>query len=331
MPAADAVGARWSEAMNYVKTGMLLAALTALFGVVGYFIGGATGLVIALLVAGGMNLFSYWNADKLALAAYNAQEVDERTAPEFVGLVHQLARQAGLPLPRVYLIDNPQPNAFATGRNPENAAVAATTGLLRMLTREELAGVMAHELAHVRNRDTLTMTVTATIAGAISTIAQFGLFFGSGHRQNNGLGMISTILMVILAPMAAMIIQMAVSRSREYDADRHGAEICGNPLWLASALVKIEQGVHHIPNEEAETHPATAPMFIVNPLSGRAMDNLFATHPATENRIAALEDLARSMGPYPRRGSSFLGGAPRAAGPWGGGRPRGPWGRGPWG
>jgi len=317
--------------MNYVKTGMLLAALTALFGVVGYFIGGATGLVVALLVAGGMNLFSYWNADKLALAAYNAQEVDERTAPEFVELVHQLAHQAGLPMPRVYLIDNPQPNAFATGRNPENAAVAATTGLLRMLTREELAGVMAHELAHVRNRDTLTMTVTATIAGAISTIAQFGFFFGGGHRQNNGLGTIGTILMVILAPLAAMIIQMAVSRSREYEADRHGAEICGDPLWLASALVKIEQGVHHIPNEEAEAHPATAPMFIVNPLSGRAMDNLFSTHPATENRIAALENLARSMGAHPSRDSSFLGGAARAAGPWGGARPRGPWGRGPWG
>jgi heat shock protein HtpX len=319
--------------MNYMKTGMLLAALTALFGVVGYFIGGATGLVIALLVAGGMNLFSYWNADRLALAAYNAQEVDERTAPEFVGMVRELAGQANLPMPRVYMIDNPQPNAFATGRNPENAAVAATTGLIRMLTREELAGVMAHELAHIKNHDTLTMTVTATIAGAISTIAQFGFFFGGSHRENNGgLGIIGTILMVFLAPIAAMIIQMAVSRSREYVADRQGAAICGNPLWLSAALAKIAQGVHHIPNEEAEAHPATAHMFIVNPLSGRSMDNLFSTHPATENRITALEQLARSMGATPTREASFTGGARRAAGPWGSaGRPRGPWGRGPWG
>jgi heat shock protein HtpX len=314
--------------MNYMKTGMLIAALTALFGVVGYFIGGATGLIIALLAAGGINLFSYWNADKLALAAYNAQEVDERSVPEFVGMVRELADRAGLPMPRVYIIDNPQPNAFATGRNPENAAVAATTGLIRMLSREELAGVMAHELAHIKNHDTLTMTVTATIAGAISTIAQFGFFFGGSHRENNGgLGVIGTILMVILAPIAAMIIQMAVSRSREYVADRQGAAICGNPLWLSAALVKIAQGVHHIPNEEAEAHPATAHMFIVNPLSGRSMDNLFSTHPATENRIAALEQLAQSMGAAPAREASFLGGARRAAGPWGGaGRPRGPWG-----
>jgi heat shock protein HtpX len=314
--------------MNYVKTGMLLAALTALFGVVGYLIGGAAGLLIALALAAGMNLFSYWNSDRLALAAYNAQEVDERAAPEYVGMVRQLAERAGLPMPRVYIIDNPQPNAFATGRNPENAAVAATTGLMRILSREELAGVMAHELAHIKNHDTLTMTISATIAGAVSSIAQFGLFFGGGNRNNNGMGTIGTILLVVLAPIAAMIIQMAVSRSREYEADRMGAEFCGNPLWLSAALAKISQGVAHIPNEEAESHPATAPMFIINPLSGRAMDNLFSTHPATDNRIAALEQLARSMGVAPSRSSSFLGGAQRAAGPWGNGsRPRnGPWG-----
>ena len=313
--------------MNYLKTGMLLAALTALFGVVGYLIGGAAGLLIALALAAGMNLFSYWNSDRLALAAYNAQEVDERAAPEYVGMVRQLAERAGLPMPRVYIIDNPQPNAFATGRNPENAAVAATTGLMRLLSREELAGVIAHELAHIKNHDTLTMTISATIAGAISSIAQFGLFFGGGNRNNNGLGTIGTILLVVLAPIAAMIIQMAVSRSREYEADRMGAAFCGNPLWLSTALAKISQGVAHIPNEDAERHPATAPLFIINPLSGRAMDNLFSTHPATENRIAALEQIARAMGMSPQRSSSFLGGARRAAGPWGNAaRPRGPWG-----
>ena len=313
--------------MNYVKTGMLLAALTALFGVVGYLIGGAAGLLIALALAAGMNLFSYWNSDRLALAAYNAQEVDERAAPEFVGMVRQLAERARLPMPRVYIIDNPQPNAFATGRNPENAAVAATTGLVRLLSREELAGVIAHELAHIKNHDTLTMTISATIAGAISSIAQFGLFFGGGNRNNNVLGTIGTILLVVLAPIAAMIIQMAVSRSREYEADRMGAEFCGNPLWLSAALAKISQGVAHVPNEDAERHPATAPLFIINPLSGQAMDNLFSTHPATENRIAALEQLARAMGMSPQRSASFLGGAGRAAGPWGNAaRPRGPWG-----
>jgi heat shock protein HtpX len=251
-------------------------------------------------------------------------EVDERTAPELVGMVRDLSQRAGLPMPRVYLIDNPQPNAFATGRNPEKAAVAATTGLMQLLSYEELAGVMAHELAHIRNRDTLIMTMTATIAGAIATIAQFGFFFG-GRDRPNPLVMLGTI---ILAPLAAMIIQMAISRTREYDADRLGAEICGNPLWLASSLAKLEAGVAHIPNPEAERHPATAHMFIVNPLSGHGMDNLFSTHPATENRIAALQELAAVMvgGSNPaRRESGFLSGAVRS--PWGGARPR----RGPWG
>ena len=309
--------------MNVMKTAMLLAALTALFGVVGYLLGGQGGMLIALGIAAVTNLFAYWNSDKLALAAHHAVEVDERTAPELVGMVRDLSSRAGLPMPRVYLIDNPQPNAFATGRNPQNAAVAATTGLLQMMSYEELAGVMAHELAHIRNRDTLIMTVTATVAGAISTIAQFGFLFG-GRDRPNPLVMIGT---AILAPLAAMVIQMAISRSREYDADRIGAEITGDPLWLASALAKLEAGVAQIPNPEAERHPATAPLFIVNPLSGHGMDNLFSTHPNTANRIAALEALAGSGGGAApvRAQSGFLDGAPSS--PWGGtGSRRLPWG-----
>ena len=311
--------------MNFVKTGMLLAALTALFGVVGYALGGPNGMLIALSIAVVTNLFAYWNSDRLALGAQGAVEVDECTAPEYVGLVRALAGRAGLPMPRVYLIDTPQPNAFATGRNPEHAAVAATTGLLEALTREELAGVIAHELAHIKNRDTLTMTVTATIAGAISTLAQFGFLFGGrDSERSNPLVMIA---MALLAPLAAMIIQMAISRSREYDADRMGAEICGEPMWLASALAKIEGWAARIPNPEAERHPATAPLFIINPLSGHGLDNLFSTHPSTENRVAALQDLAQRM-----RGRAFsvvprgtLRGSP-AERRWGVGRLR----RGPW-
>jgi heat shock protein HtpX len=311
--------------MNTVKTGMLLAALMALFGVVGYFLGGGTGMLIALAFGAATNVFAYWNSDKLALRAHHAQEVDERTAPELVGMVRELSVRAGLPMPRVYLIDNPQPNAFATGRNPENAAVAATTGILRILTRDELEGVMAHELAHVKNRDTLTMTVSATIAGAIAGLAQFGFLFGGrGENRPNPVIMIAT---AIIAPMAAAVIQMAISRSREYVADRMGAEICGRPLSLASALAKIAGGVAHTPNLDAERHPATAPLFIINPLSGRGTDNLFSTHPATENRIAALQELARQMGaqaPQPgAAGTSLSGSAPSS--PWN--RPRkGPWG-----
>src|ERR671916_61386 len=236
--------------MNIMRTAMLLAALTALFGVVGYLLGGQGGMLIALGIAVVTNLFAYWNSDKLALSAYNAVEVDERTAPELVAMVRGLAQTAGLPMPRVYLIDNPQPNAFATGRNPENAAVAATTGIMQMLTYEELAGVMAHEIAHIKNRDTLIMTVSATIAGAISTIAQFGFLFGG--RGDDRPHPIVGLAMMILAPLAAMIIQMAISRAREYDADRLGAEICGNPLSLASALAKIADGVAYVPNPDAE-------------------------------------------------------------------------------
>jgi heat shock protein HtpX len=260
----------------------------------------------------------------MVLSMYGAHEVDARSAPDLYSLVQELARRAGLPMPRVYIIDNPQPNAFATGRNPQNAAVAVNTGLLQMLSREEAAGVIAHELAHIRNRDTLTMTITATIAGAISMLAQFGMFFGGNRDNNNGLGVIGTLAMVILAPIAAMLVQMAVSRTREYEADRLGAEIVGEPRYLASALARLEQGAHAIPNEQAEMNPATAHMFIVNPLSGAGMDNLFATHPSTANRIAALQQLAAEM----RRGSPVQPQAPRAAtaphGPWG--QRRGPWG-----
>ncbi len=312
--------------MNYLRTAILLAGLTALFMAVGYLIGGQSGMMIALVIAAGMNFFSYWNADKLVLSMHGAQEVDERVAPEFVGIVRELSERAGLPMPKVYLMDNPQPNAFATGRNPEHAAVAATTGLLQMLSREEVAGVIAHELAHVKNRDTLTMTITATIAGAISMLAQFGAFFGGNRGNNGGLGVIGSLLLIILAPIAAMIVQMAISRTREYAADRAGAEIAGQPLWLASALNKISGAAEHIENDTAERNPATAHLFIINPLSGMRMDNLFSTHPATENRIAALEELARAMGASRRP----LQGATRSAtpyGPWGGSNRRhGPWG-----
>ncbi|MFB2567155.1 zinc metalloprotease HtpX [Rhizobium sp. IMFF44] len=282
--------------MNLMRTAMLLAFMTALFMGVGFLIGGQSGMLIAFVVAAGMNFFSYWNSDRMVLSTYGAQEVDERSAPEFYRIVRDLARNAGLPMPRVYLYDSPQPNAFATGRNPENAAVAASTGLLHALTPQEVAGVMAHELAHVQNRDTLTMTITATLAGAISMLGNFAFFFGGRRDNNNPLGMVGVLVAMIVAPLAAMLVQMAISRTREYSADRRGAEICGNPLWLASALGKIARGAAHIPNEEAEGHPATAHMFIINPLSGERMDNLFSTHPNTENRIAALHDMDRYGG-----------------------------------
>jgi heat shock protein HtpX len=281
--------------MNLIRTAMLLAFMTALFMAVGFLIGGKGGMMIALLIATGMNFFSYWNSDRMVLRMYHAQEVDERTAPEYYGIVRDLARNAGLPMPKVYVIDNPQPNAFATGRNPENAAVAASTGLLNALTYDEVAGVMAHELAHVQNRDTLTMTLTATLAGAISMLGNFAFFFGGNRDNNNPLGFIGVLIAMIVAPLAAMIVQMAISRTREYSADRRGAEICGKPLSLASALAKISNFAHQVPNYEAERNPATAHMFIINPLSGERMDNLFSTHPATENRIAALQRMAHEM------------------------------------
>jgi len=286
--------------MNGFKTTMLLAAMTALFMGLGYVFGGSGGAMIALLVAAGMNLFTFWNADKIVLKMHGAREVDDRNCPEFVGLVRDLATRAGLPMPRVYVIDSPHPNAFATGRNPENAAVAATTGLLGILDREEIAGVMAHELGHVRNRDTLIMTMTATIAGAISMLANFGLFFGHGNgdRPQN---MLATLAAVFVAPFAAMIVQMAISRTREYGADRAGAEISGNPRALASALAKLANGAARIPNPVLDRNPAAAQLYIVPALSGRGGDSLFSTHPDTGNRIAALEAIAAEMGSAPRR------------------------------
>jgi len=316
--------------MNYVKTAMLLALLTAIFVALGAAIGGQTGMVIAFVIALAMNAFSYWNSDKLVLRMYGAQEVDERSAPELYGIVRGLAQNAGLPMPRVYVMQNPQPNAFATGRNPSHAAVCASTGLMQALSRDELAGVIAHELTHIKNRDTLIMTVAATIGGAISMLAQymqFGLLFG-GNRDRSGLGVIGALLAIIVAPLAAMMVQMAISRSREYAADRGGAMICQHPLWLASALAKIQNFAQRIPNETAESVPATAHMFIINPLSGRGLDNMFSTHPDTANRIAALQEMARESGQT--AGPREDGTAPES-GPWSNApseprRMRGPWG-----
>jgi heat shock protein HtpX len=315
--------------MSYLRTAILLAGLTGLFMGVGYLIGGAGGAMVALVIAAGTNLFAYWNSDRVVLSMYGAHEVDARTAPDLHRMVAELAARAELPIPRVFIMDNPQPNAFATGRNPQNAAVAVTTGLMQSLSREELAGVVAHELAHIKHHDTLLMTITATIAGAISMLAQFGMFFG-GNRNNNGqsggLGIIGSLAMMILAPLGAMLVQMAISRTREYAADEMGARICGQPMWLASALSKIENFAHRVPNEDAERAPATAHMFIINPLSGRGMDNLFATHPSTANRIAALQQLSAQFG-----GGGFASpsrpAASRPGDPWGGHATR----RGPWG
>ena len=298
--------------MGYGRTALLLAAMTGLFLAAGYLMGGSTGMVLAFAIAAGMNLFAYWNSDKMVLRMHGAREAGRDVAPEFHDLVAELAARANLPMPRVYIMDNPQPNAFATGRDPAHAAVAATTGLLQSLSRAEIAGVMAHELAHIKNRDTLVMTMTATIAGAISMLGNFAFFFG-GRGRENSIGPVAAIAMMIFAPLAAMIVQMAISRTREYAADRMGAEISGDPQGLASALAKIAGAARRIPNEAAEASPATAHMFIINPLSGSRMDNLFSTHPATENRIAALEAMAGEA----------------AAGPWtktAAGSNRGPWG-----
>jgi heat shock protein HtpX len=308
--------------MNHLKTYILLAGLTALFMGAGFLIGGPTGMLIAFVLAVGLNAFSYWNADKIVLKTYGAVEVDashpDRRIRDYVVDVHAMADKAGLPRPRVCVMENDQPNAFATGRDPEHAAVAATTGLLAMLDRDEIAGVMAHELAHVKNRDTLTMTVTATIAGAISALANFGLFFGGRDDEERPGGMIGAIAIAILAPIAAMLVQMAISRSREYEADRIGAQIGGDPAALARALSKIEafaRGGYE--NHQAERNPATAHMFIINPLAGRGADSLFSTHPATHNRVEAL--LALGVGQGARRAAS-------TAVPVSGGKPAGPWG-----
>jgi heat shock protein HtpX len=288
--------------MNTIRTGILMAFMTGLFVAIGYLIGGETGMVIAFLFAAGTNLFAYWNSDKMVLRMYGAQEVDEHSAPEFVHLIRRLSENAGIPMPKVYIAQNPQPNAFATGRNPQHAAVCATTGLLERLSYEELAGVMAHELAHVKNRDTLIMTITATLAGAISMLANFAFFFGGGNGRRNPLGTFGAILIMILAPLAATLVQLAISRTREYEADREGAEISGRPLWLASALQRISANVQRIDNVDAERNPATAHMFIINPLHGGGLGSLFATHPSTEQRVARLQAMANEMGQEPERG-----------------------------
>jgi heat shock protein HtpX len=283
--------------MNAIRTGLLLAILTGLFLGVGWLIGGGTGMTFAFVVAVAMNFFAYWNADKMVLAMYRAQPVDRSSAPGLYAIVEELARRASMPMPRVFLIESEQPNAFATGRNPQNAAIAATTGLLRMLSREELAGVLAHELAHVKNRDTLTMTIAATIAGAIGMLANFAYFFGGSSSREQPLGPLGVLMVVLLAPITAMLVQLAVSRTREYDADREGAEICGEPLWLAGALAKIDRGARAIDNPRAEANPATAHLFIVNPLHAHGVDSLFATHPSTANRIRRLQQMTGTVRP----------------------------------
>ena len=278
---------------NWFKTTVLFAAILALFMIIGGLIGGREGMMMALLFGGGMNFFAYWFSDQMVLRMYNAQPVDETSSPYLYNIVHDLAVRAALPMPRVYLIDEAQPNAFATGRNPENAAVAATTGIVNLLSERELRGVMAHELAHVKHRDILTSTIAATLAGTISALANFALFFGGRDEEGRPANVVVSILVAIIAPIAAMLIQMAISRAREFEADRGGAEICNDPLALASALGKIDAYARGIPFPVAEAHPATAQMMIMNPLAGSGIDSLFSTHPKTAERIARLEAMAR--------------------------------------
>jgi heat shock protein HtpX len=282
--------------LNFLRTGILIAVMTALFMGVGYLIGGTAGMGIAFVVALLTNLFAYWNSDRMVLAMQGAHEVGPDRAPEVHDMVRTLSQRAGIPMPRVYLIDTDQPNAFATGRSPSRAAVAVSSGLLRVLETREVAAVLSHELAHIRSRDTLTMAITATLAGAISTLAQFGFWFGGSNSRNNPLGPIGAILMIIVAPLAAGLVQLAISRTREYEADRDGAEISGDPLALASALAKISNAAHRTVNVAAERSPAMAHMYIANPLHGLRMDSLFATHPPVESRIAELQKIAADMG-----------------------------------
>ena len=279
---------------NWLKTSILMAAIVALFGMIGMLLGGAMGMVVALLFAAAMNLWAYWYSADMVLRMYNAQEVDEASAPQFYGMIRELAQRAGLPMPRVYLIQEAQPNAFATGRDPEHAAVAATTGILQMLSERELRGVMAHELAHVKHRDILISTISATVAGAISALANFAVFFGGRDSEGRPGNPLAGILIALLAPLAASLIQMAISRSREFEADRGGAEISGDPAALAAALDKIHRYAHQLPLEAAEQHPETAQMMIINPLSGSGVRNLFSTHPATEERVARLLAMANA-------------------------------------
>ncbi len=281
---------------NLMKTAILMAAITALFMLIGRWMGGQAGMMLALVVALGMNFFSYWFSDKIVLKMYNAREVDDSTAPQFVAMVRDLAQRANIPMPKVYLIDEDAPNAFATGRNPEHAAVAATTGIIRVLGERELRGVMAHELAHVKHRDILLSTISATMAGAIGMLASFGMMFGGRNSEGRPANPIAGILVAILAPLAASLIQMAISRAREFEADRGGAEISGDPAALASALDKIHRYAQGIPLGPAERHPETAQMMIMNPLSAGGLRGLFSTHPPTEERVAALMAMAQQPG-----------------------------------
>ena len=291
-----------------LKTFILLGGLTALFMAVGYALGGEAGATMALLMAGGMNLFAWWGSDRMVLRMHNAQPVTEAEAPQLYRMTAELAARAGMPMPALYIIHEDQPNAFATGRSPERGAVAVNTGLLDLMNEREVAGVIAHELAHIKHRDTLIMAVTATLAGAIGFLAQFGFMLGRG--RDNRPNPIATILMVILAPMAAMLVQMAISRAREFEADAEGARLCGDPSWLANGLAKLERGkIGHV-NQTAEANPGSAHMFIINPLSGLRMDRLFATHPPTQERIARL----MAMGPM--QGAPVMPQAPRGASPW---------------
>ncbi len=280
---------------NWLKTSLLMAAIVALFGTVGAMLGGAQGMLLALVLGGAMNLWAYWFSDKMVLRMYDAREVDETTAPGLYRMVRELSQRAGLPMPRVYLIDEDQPNAFATGRNPENAAVAATTGIMRILSERELRGVMAHELAHVKHRDILISTISAIVAGAISSLAQFGMIFGGRDDEGRPANPLVSLIVMIVAPLAAMLIQFAISRAREFEADRGGAEISGDPQALASALDKIHRYAQGIPMATAEAHPATAQMMIMNPLSGGGVAGLFSTHPDTGERIARLHAMARGL------------------------------------
>jgi heat shock protein HtpX len=279
--------------MNFARTALLLAAMTGLFLAIGYLLAGEGGLLIAFIAALAMNGWAFWNSDRAVLRMHQARPVTRAAAPELFGLVEQLTKRAELPMPKVYLLETSQPNAFATGRNPENSAVAVTRGLMQACSSEELAGVIAHELAHIKNRDTLTMTITATLAGAIGFLSQFAFFFGGmGRGRNNPLGLIGTLLVMILAPLAAALVQMAISRTREYAADRAGAEICGHPMWLARALQKIEQLARGVVNQAAERNPASAHLFIVNPLHMGGVDSLFRTHPPTAERVRRLQAMA---------------------------------------
>ncbi|AZN36925.1 zinc metalloprotease HtpX [Iodobacter ciconiae] len=279
---------------NWLKTSILMAGIIALFAMIGAMLGGMSGMLLALLLGGGMNIWAYWNSDKMVLRMYNAHPVDAHSAPELYAMVEELSRNAGLPMPKVYVIDEEQPNAFATGRNPENAAVAATTGIMRVLSYRELRGVMAHELAHVQHRDILISTISATMAGAISALANFAMLFGGRNENGRSMNPIVSIVLAILAPIAASLIQMAISRAREYEADAGGARISGDPLALADALQKIESYARGIPMQAADAHPETAQMMIINPLTGGGLSNLFRTHPQTAERVARLHAIARS-------------------------------------